>query len=180
MLSVSTVIQIIMIVLSTFILEDAATLIVATKAQDQTLHLSTALSGLYIGIILGDIGLYYLGFFAYRWPFLQKYLKNFHKTPQRHWLAQHLFRVVFFARFLPGTRFPLYTTCGFLQLRLRPFIVAVVLATLIWTSFFFALCYKIGHVMSYYLGAWRWLGILGFLISTLLIMRFLSSKTSKP
>ena len=53
------------------------------------------------------------------------------------WLNGRVFRVVLVSRFLPGLRLPTYTTCGFVGADLRQFALAVVIATICWTSLLF-------------------------------------------
>ncbi|NVN41707.1 hypothetical protein HUK82_14220, partial [Ameyamaea chiangmaiensis] len=60
--------QALAIVIGTFILEDAATVLTGMAVQAGSVALATALPALYAGIILGDIGLYGLGAAAARWP----------------------------------------------------------------------------------------------------------------
>ena len=52
------------IVLGTFILEDAATVIAAMQTADGSLSGPLALASLYVGIAVGDLGLYGLGWLA--------------------------------------------------------------------------------------------------------------------
>jgi membrane protein DedA with SNARE-associated domain len=49
------------IIVGTFILEDAATVVAAMQVDDHALPLWLALAALYAGIVLGDLGLYGLG-----------------------------------------------------------------------------------------------------------------------
>ena len=75
-----------------------------------------------------------------------------------------MFWVVFISRFIPGTRLPLYTTCGFLSAGLAVFTLATALATLIWTTALFTLSLRVGDFLLDHLGAWRWAGIGGFVL----------------
>ena len=49
------------IVFGTFVLEDAATVIAAMQAGDHKLSIALALASLFVGIVLGDLGLYAAG-----------------------------------------------------------------------------------------------------------------------
>ncbi len=156
--------QAIAVVLGTFILEDAATVLAAMQVSDGSLSAALALVSLYIGIVLGDLGLYGVGRLAARVPPLARFLPPRRKDVIRAWLNGRVFRVVFFSRFLPGLRLPTYTTCGFVGANLRPFAFAVLVATLCWTSMLFALSLRVGEVLMDHFGAWRWAGAAGFVL----------------
>src|SRR5579863_6255445 len=122
------------IILGTFILEDAATVLAAMQAQDGALSVPLALASLYIGIMLGDLGLYGLGRLSTKLPVVARCLPPHRTEAIRAWLDGRVFKVVLVSRFLPGVRLPTYTTCGFVGANLRQFTLAVVIATLCWTT----------------------------------------------
>jgi membrane protein DedA with SNARE-associated domain len=153
--------QAVAIVFATFILEDAATVIAAMQAQSGALSVPLAVGSLYVGIVLGDLGLYGLGRLAAMVPLVQRLLPPRRTEVVRAWLDGKVFRVVLISRFLPGVRLPTYTTCGYLRADLRQFALAAVLATLVWTSGLFAVSFHIGSVLMAHFGAWRWAGAAG-------------------
>ena len=53
--------QALAIILGTFILEDAATVLAAMRAEEGAIPIWLALVSLYVGVVLGDLGLYALG-----------------------------------------------------------------------------------------------------------------------
>ena len=165
------------IVLGTFILEDAATAAAAIAVQSGAVSLPVALGALYIGIVLGDIGLYGLGRLAALVPWAERLIPPQRQDRGRAWLERHVFKVVFVARFLPGVRLPTYTACGFLGASFRKFIAAAVGATLIWTSALFALSLRVGKLLLDHLGQWRWLGFAAFILAIVLVGRFAASQT---
>ncbi|HEY2618207.1 MAG TPA: VTT domain-containing protein [Acetobacteraceae bacterium] len=150
------------IVLGTFILEDAATVLAAMQASEGSLSVALALASLYVGIALGDLGLYGLGYLATRLPLVGRLLPPQRSEVVRAWLDGRVFRVVLVSRFLPGMRLPTYTTCGFVGADLRQFALAVVIATVCWTSLLFGVSLRIGDVLMEHFGAWRWAGAAGF------------------
>lgn len=152
------------IVFATFILEDAATVLAAMQVQAGQLSIGLALGSLYVGIVLGDLGLYGLGWLASRVPWLVRLLPPQRTEVVRAWLAGRVFRVVLISRFLPGVRLPTYTTCGFLRADLRQFALATGLATLVWTSGLFMVSLRIGDVLMAHFGAWRWAGAAGLVV----------------
>ncbi|MFT8462099.1 DedA family protein [Acetobacter persici] len=171
-------VQVLIVIIATFILEDAATVLTAIQVNLHTLAPGTALIALYVGIVAGDVGLYGLGYLAARWPPARKWIDTPERDVQRQWLTQKLFKVVFISRFVPGTRLPLYTACGFFNAGLRTFTLATILATMIWTSALFALSLRVGGFLLAHLGAWRWVGIFGFVL-VIIIMGRIAARIQK-
>jgi membrane protein DedA with SNARE-associated domain len=163
--------QAIVIVLGTFVLEDAATVLAAMDVQTGHVSLGVALASLYAGIVLGDLGLYGLGMLAAKVPWAQRWAPPDKLRQSRDWLGTHVFKVVFISRFLPGARLPTYTACGFLGADFGRFALATVLATGLWTSMLFGVSLHIGRLLMEYLGDWRWVGMAGFALTIILIGR---------
>ncbi len=163
--------QFIVIVLGTFVLEDAATVLAAIAAAEGDVAVPMALSALYAGIVLGDIGLYALGRLSSRIALLERLVPRHKRRQGRDWLDGRVFSVVFVSRFIPGARLPTYTACGFLRADPRQFVLAAVVATLIWTSLLFEAALHLGTMLLPYLGAWRWAGAVGFALVVILIGR---------
>jgi membrane protein DedA with SNARE-associated domain len=159
------------IVIGTFILEDAATVIAAMQADDGRLSPALALAALYVGIILGDLGLYGLGRLSAKVPMVARMLPPHRAEAMRAWLDGRVFKVVLISRFLPGLRLPTYTTCGFVGANLRQFALAVVIATICWTTLLFGVSLRIGQVLIDHFGAWRWAGAAGFAVFVIIAGR---------
>ena len=170
----SPFVQAVLVIIGTFILEDAATVLAAMRVQDSSLSWVVALGALYVGIIVGDMGLYGLGRLAASFPRLRRLIPERRQAHGREWLNRHTFRVVFVSRFIPGARLPTYTACGFLHASFRRFALAAVIATLIWTSLLFGLSLRVGQVLVDYLGAWRWIGAIGFALVIVAMGRFVA------
>ncbi|MCR4276023.1 MAG: VTT domain-containing protein [Candidatus Parcubacteria bacterium] len=159
------------IILGTFLLEDTTTVIVGMLAADGILGIPLALSSLYAGIVLGDIGLYFLGYLASTNSRLARYVDHDFIAPFRAWLESRFVLTVFSARFIPGSRLPTYTASGFFRSPLSTFILTAILATSIWTTFLFTVSYWFGNLTAGWLGHARW-GIAGaFLIALFFIGR---------
>jgi membrane protein DedA with SNARE-associated domain len=165
-------------VVGTFILEDGATVASAMATQDGHVAMPVALASLYVGIILGDMGLYGLGRLASSVPWVQRFIPSSRQFSGREWLDRNVFKVVFVARFLPGVRLPTYTTCGFLRASFVKFALAATGATLIWTSILFAVSVRVGDALLAHLGAWRWVGVAVFIVVIVLAGRAASRVTS--
>jgi len=144
------------IMAATFILEDAASVLAALAAASGYVPAVIAVTALYVGIAAGDAGLYALGRLAATHRWAQRLIAGERASRVQKWLAQRLALAVFSSRFLPGARLPTYTTCGFLALPFGRFMLAVIAATLVWTSLVFAVTYRLGTLAASSLGAWRW------------------------
>ena len=144
------------IILATFILEDATTILVGVWAATGNLSPETALLSLYIGIVLGDFGLYASGRLASMPGWGARIAHHERLLPFREWLENRLVLATFTVRFLPGLRLPAYTATGFFGMPFRRFAMTVMLATTIWTTGLFAAAYFFGAATADLLGSWRW------------------------
>jgi membrane protein DedA with SNARE-associated domain len=159
------------IIAGTFILEDAATAAAAMSVQGGDVEMPVALVSLYLGIVLGDIGLYGMGRLAASFSWARRLIPPQRQDRSRAWLERHVFKVVFISRFLPGVRLPTYTACGFLGANFTKFVSAAVGATLIWTSALFLLSLRVGKFLMEHLGQWRWVGFALFIVAIILVGR---------
>src|SRR3989344_4224128 len=144
------------IIVGTFILEDATTMLVGILVADGEIEWLLALISLYAGIILGDFWLYGTGYLAADHKWAKWFVNHERYEYVRTWLEDRMETAVFTSRFVPGMRLPTYTAAGFLKLPFRRFVPPVVIGTLIWTSLFFGAAYLFGHLTEEWLGAWRW------------------------
>ncbi|MBV9539494.1 MAG: VTT domain-containing protein [Acidisphaera sp.] len=141
------------------------------RAQAGAVPVGWALGALYIGIVLGDVGLYGLGKLAGRVRWARRLVPPNRMRQGRDWLKGRVFWTVFISRFIPGARLPTYTACGFLGGSLLWFGLAAIVATSIWTSLLFGVSYKMGDLLMPYLGEWRWAGLAGFAVILVLFGR---------
>ena len=172
-------VQAVIIVVGTFILEDAATLLAAMQVATGAVSLPVALGALYAGIVLGDLGLYGLGFLSAAHPWALRLVPKRRRELGKDWVSQRVFPLVVVSRFVPGLRLPTYTTLGFLRAPLGKFAASAIAATLVWTTGLFMVSFKLGLLMMRYLGIWRWAGLATFLIVLVLVGRFATRMYNK-
>ena len=170
--SQSAWLQGVLILLGTFVLEDAATVLAAMDVQVGRVAIAVALGSLYAGIVIGDLGLYGLGRMVARVPWAYRLVSAERLRVGKAMLNTHVTKVVFISRFLPGARLPTYTACGYLGVNFLRFAMTAVVATLIWTSLLFSVSLRVGALLMEHLGAWRWVGVAGFVLTLLLAARF--------
>ncbi|WP_130731731.1 DedA family protein [Komagataeibacter xylinus] len=170
----SPLLQALAIIVGTFILEDAATILTAMQVRTGHVALWVALVALYIGIVVGDMGLYGMGRLAALWPPARRWITLPGGAREGKWFDRNVFRIVFISRFIPGARLPLYTACGFFHARFGLFCIAAIAATLIWTTMLFLVSLQVGQFLIDHLGTWKWAGMGGFVLTILLISRMIA------
>lgn len=128
---------------ATFIYEDGATLLAATLSASGRLDPKIGLLSAFLGIWIGDIGLYGLGsaFGRHttqsRW--LQKYLKPESLTKAELWFAKHGSLALVMSRAIPGSRLPLYVAAGALRLPAPLFARITGVCSAVWVCAIFAI-----------------------------------------
>src|SRR3989338_1340347 len=89
------------IILGVIFLEDTTVVVVGMLAADKLITISHGLLSLYAGIVIGDIGLYCLGYLASTHPRLARYVDHDFIAPFRAWLETRFVLTVFTAPFIP-------------------------------------------------------------------------------
>ena len=128
---------------ATFIYEDGATLLAATLAAGGSLDPRIGLLSTFLGIWVGDMGLYGLGSsFARRTAqsrWLQKYLRPKSLAKAEGWFARHGSLALVMSRAIPGSRLPLYVAAGALRLPFRLFAKTTAVCSAVWVCAIFAI-----------------------------------------
>ena len=118
--------------LATFVTEDgtliAGSLLVGGGIASPLL----VIAALAVGIVGGDIVLYTVGWSAREIRALRRRLPIKQAKRVRNWLRGRETAILFFSRFMPGTRLVTYLTFGFLRLSLIHFTLVMTAACLIW------------------------------------------------
>jgi membrane protein DedA with SNARE-associated domain len=172
----STMLLMFSIIVCCLLLEDLTAIIVGVLSASGVVSIPVALISLYIGVILGDIGLYWLGWLASIHPKLGKYAEHDFTAPFRSWLENSYALTIFSATFITGTRFPTYTASGFFHLKFSTFIVYVLYSMFIWMTFLFCVSYWFGAFSSEWMGPVRW-GVAGIFALILLIVGWYNLRT---
>ncbi len=93
-----------------------------------------AIPALIIGIFTGDVCLYLVGYSASSLPFLERILPLPQRPGIRQFLEKRRTPMLFFSRFLPGTRMATYISFGYFRLSLTHFMVVIICAGIIWVN----------------------------------------------
>ena len=154
------------LIAATFLSEDAAIIGAAVLAGKGLLAPPLAFLAVNAGILAGDAGLYGLGSLA----------ATRRVRRARTWLKGRLTTVLIGTRFVPGTRLPTYTACGFFGLSFTSFMAVLSVASLAWTGFVFAVILSAGIMAFDVLGPWKWLGVAVILSAAMIAPRILGRR----
>src|SRR6266478_7623851 len=137
---------------ATFIYEDGATLLAATLSAGGSLDPRIGLLATFLGIWVGDMGLYGLGSSfgrrtaQSRW--LQKYLRPESLAKAEGWFARHGSLALVMSRAIPGSRLPLYVAAGALRLPFRLFAKITGVCSAVWVCAIFAIWRLVPKTLS--------------------------------
>lgn len=141
----------IVIIVASLILEDPSTFAVGYLISSEKLGFYEGLIPLFIGLYLGDLLLFLLGYFL-----KEKFLKS-KKISSKIAVNNSL---IFFARFVPGMRITIYPLAGYLKVSLWQFTLVNMVSGVIWTF----LLLKFGNELFSQLGVWAWAVIVMIII----------------
>ena len=142
---------------ATFILEDVATvgagLLLATGAVSWPL----AFGACFLGIWMGDTGLYALARFGGRKWFERSALRKFSAkvATSERWFNERGIPILIFSRLVPGARLPTYLAAGFLRVPLTKFLWVTGVASFVWTVVVLSLVQSIGAPLLDWLGDFK-------------------------
>ena len=129
-----------------FIQEDAAVLGAASASVS---GIGTPL-GMFIAITVGltisDLWKYWLGRAAISQPWAKKHAESPRIAKAQDSIVNNLGKSIMIARFIPGTRIPLYIAAGFFQASFLKFTIFIFLSALIYISIAFGLFMLLGEV----------------------------------
>ena len=167
------------IILTSFLMEDLATVGAAILAAAGTISPCMAAASLFTGIFLGDLALYAAGAWARRNAWARRQIGPERLQRGKDWLQQRYVISLITARCLPGMRLPTFAASGFLELPFGTFFAVLLVAGVAWTSVLFLLVYNLGIGIADALGPWRWLAaaaLVGLAITGPRITRWLMSR----
>lgn len=118
--------------LATFVTEDGTLIAGSLLVGGGIASPALVIAALVAGIVGGDVVLYVVGWSAREIRALRKRLPIKQARKVRNWLRGRETAILFFSRFMPGTRLITYVTFGFLRLSLVHFITVMTAACLVW------------------------------------------------
>jgi membrane protein DedA with SNARE-associated domain len=116
---------------ATFISEDLTCLSAGLLVAGGRVDWFLAVAACFVGIALGDAGVWFLGRIAGGSAWLERWLPEARRAELSTWLERYGDSVVFASRFMPGTRVPLLLAAGLVRTGWRVLVWAVA-AALVW------------------------------------------------
>ena len=143
--------------LATFVLEDVAAIGAGLLLAAGAISWPVAFTSCFLGIWLGDAGLYSLARFGGRKWFERSSLHKFSAKVARSekWFAERGTLILIFSRCVPGARLPTYLAAGFLRLPLPRFLFVTGVAAFVWTLLILWLAETLGTQLVHWLNAYK-------------------------
>lgn len=144
--------QLAVIFAATFASEDLTCVGVGLLVRAGEVNLSVGLLGCFAGIFVGDLGLWVVGRLIgsglLRWGWLAGKAPRRRLAGMGQWFDRRGWAAILAARFMPGTRVPLYVGAGMLRHRAGHFVLWTALAALLWTPLMVLLAATLGDAVA--------------------------------
>lgn len=148
--------------LATFVLEDVAAVGAGLLLATGGISWPAAFVACFLGIWMGDAGLYGLARYAGRGWFERSSLRRFAAkvTESERWFAKRGTPILIFSRVVPGARLPTYLAAGFLRVPLPRFLIITGVASCLWTMLILLLAQTLGAPLTNWLVAYKHTGLI--------------------
>ncbi len=164
--------QLVLIILLTFVSEDLTCIGSAVLYVSGSLSFWVAWGGSFLGIWIGDIGLYVgarlFGEPLRRWRFSARWIQSERVRRAEEWFQKRGVLVLWFCRWVPGTRLPTYLAAGLVRLPVLQFVSVTGVAALLWTGVVFGATRVLGVAVGDWLAVFE-RGIVGVLATVLVL-----------
>lgn len=139
--------------LGPFVQEDAA--VVGAAGATMSPHISDVglLGAVFAGLMVSDIWKYWAGRFAERARFASKWIADPRVQSAREKVLRRLGVTLLLARFVPGTRVPLYVACGVFKAPFGRFLTYVALSGALYVGATFALFHSLDMIAGEHIRA---------------------------
>src|SRR5262245_45379014 len=143
--------------LATFVLEDVAAVGTGLLLASGGISWPPAFIACFLGIWMGDAGLYAVARYAGRGWFERSSLRRFgaRVAESERWFAERGTPILIFSRFVPGARLPTYLAGGFLRVPMPRFLFVTGLASCVWTLAILFLAQTFGARLTSWLGTYK-------------------------
>ncbi len=148
--------------LATFVLEDVAAVGAGMLLATGGISWPAAFAACFLGIWMGDAGLYALARYAGRGWFERSSLRRFTAkvAESERWFAERGTPILMLSRLVPGARLPTYLAAGFLRVPLPRFLLITGVASCGWTVTILLLAQTFGERLTNWLGTYKHAGLL--------------------
>ena len=163
--------------LATFVLEDVAAVGAGLLLATGGISWPSAFSACFLGIWIGDAGLYALARWAGRGWFERSSLRRLAAkvAESERWFIERGTPILIFSRLVPGARLPTYLAAGFLRVPLPRFLCLTGAASCGWTLLILFLAQTFGERFVNWLGTYKHAGLwlLGVSVMSLATLQLL-------
>ena len=151
----SLVVVLLLLAAATLVSEDLACIAAGLLVAQGAIAFIPAVVGCFVGIVAGDIGLYWagrlIGARALRLPPISWVLSEARVAESAAWFERRGALVILLTRFVPGTRLPTYFSAGLLKTGFLRFTLFFLVAAAIWTPLLVGLASVVGtRVFEYF------------------------------
>ena len=148
-----------------------------------TLHPLVGLLGCALGIFLGDMGLWLIGALlgqrALATAWVARRVPESRVRSLRDWFDRNTAAAVVGARFLPGTRLPMYLAAGALRQRAGRFALWTFVAALLWTPAVVLLVAFVGEAFVMRFLGRSWLTLATSVVASIALLRISALSTTE-
>ncbi len=170
-LSSDPFLQVIVIMLCTFVLEDPTLIACALLVADDQMLYETAIAGLCIGIGVGDWLLYVAGRYLEPWIVKRKLVSKHRLERMRVWFDDNMFTAIMVSRFVPGLRLPANLAVGMARASLKRYLPCAIFASMLWTFTAVTSIVYLGRAILPLLGELKWAVGAALIVVVILIQR---------
>ncbi len=130
---------------ATFVAEDLATIAGGVLVSQTGADPVAALTGVIFGTAVGDLALYGFGRWGGNTILGRKLRARADVKRAESWISGRVLALVFAARFLPGSRLPVFTASGLVAAPFAPVAAIIAVTTPFWTGTLFAVAHYAGE-----------------------------------
>ncbi len=158
--------------------EEAPIFLAAILSKNGQLHWPLAFSSCLAGVLLGDLVVYFLGFFygekVLSLPLTRRLLTRQREAQIKGYFHRHGYKILVSGRFVPGFRTAAYLTAGILKLPTLKLLVTDAVAASLTTFLMFGLGYAFAHqIQSGIREVQQWVTVLAAVgVAIWLLVRF--------
>ena len=137
-----------LILIAPFIQEDTAVVGAATYSMTPGANLWLCFIFLVIGITASDLWKYWIGRAAHVFNWTRRQAERPGVLAARNRVHDNLLTTLLIARFLPGTRIPLFIAAGFFKAPLKPVAVIITISAVAYGAVVFAIFVALGRILG--------------------------------
>ncbi|MEQ1492928.1 MAG: VTT domain-containing protein [Terricaulis sp.] len=131
-----------------FVQEDAAVIGSASAASMHEGDAANIFAISLLGLVLSDAWKYWAGYYAQSWPPAARWVNDPKVAALKEGVLKRLGLALLGARFIPGTRIPLYLACGVFRAPFRRFLPLIALTGALYLGLTFAIFAALGNILG--------------------------------